>query len=53
VNLNIALALNNGIRVEAYGTNLGNALYAAGTLGTAAAIWGPPRQYGVRLGYAF
>jgi iron complex outermembrane receptor protein len=53
VNLNVALALNNGIRVEAYGTNLGNALYAAGTLGTDAAVWGPPRQYGVRLGYNF
>jgi iron complex outermembrane recepter protein len=53
VNLNIALAMNNGIRVEAYGTNLANALYAAGTLGSAAAIWGPPRQYGVRLGYTF
>jgi len=52
-NVNAALALNNGIRLEAYGTNLGNALYAAGNLGSAAAIWGPPRQYGVRLGYSF
>jgi iron complex outermembrane recepter protein len=52
-NVNAALALNDGIRLEAYGTNLGNALYAAGNLGSAAAIWGPPRQYGVRLGYSF
>jgi len=53
VNVNIALALNNGLRLEAYSTNVANALYAAGTLGAAAAVWGPPRQYGVRLGYAF
>jgi outer membrane receptor protein involved in Fe transport len=52
-NLNLALALNSGVRLEAYGTNLGNRLYAAGNLGSAAAIWGPPRQYGVRLGYGF
>ena len=39
--------------MELYGTNLSDALYAAGTLGTDAAIWGPPREYGARLGYSF
>jgi iron complex outermembrane receptor protein len=53
VNLNAGLTLNNGLRIEAYGTNVGNALYAAGTLGIGSAIWGPPRQYGARLRYSF
>ena len=53
VNLNAGLTLNNGLRIEAYGTNVGNAVYAAGTLGIGSAIWGPPRQYGVRLRYGF
>jgi iron complex outermembrane receptor protein len=53
VNLNAGLTLNNGLRLEAYGTNVGNAVYAAGTLGIGSAIWGPPRQYGARLRYAF
>src|SRR5882757_9610154 len=51
--LNLSLTLNNGIRMEVYGTNLSDALYAAGTLGTDAAIWGPPREFGGRLGYSF
>jgi iron complex outermembrane receptor protein len=53
VNLNLALTLKNGLRLEAYGTNVGNALYAAGTIGNGSAIWGPPRQYGARLSYDF
>ena len=53
INLNLALTLNNGLRVEAYGTNVSNALYAAGTIGTGSAIWGAPRQYGGRLSYNF
>src|SRR3984893_741952 len=53
VNLNLALSLNNGLRIEAYSTNVSDALYAAGTIGTGSAIWGAPRQYGVRLGYNF
>jgi iron complex outermembrane receptor protein len=53
VNLNAGFTLNSGLRIEAYGTNLGNALYAAGTLGIGSAIWGPPRQYGLRLRYGF
>jgi len=40
INLNLALTLNNGLRVEAYGTNVSNILYAAGTIGTGSAIWG-------------
>ena len=38
VNANLALKLNDGIRLEAYVTNLGNVLYAAGTLGDDAAL---------------
>jgi iron complex outermembrane recepter protein len=53
INLNLALTLKNGLRVEAYGTNVSNALYAAGTIGTGSAIWGAPRQYGGRLSYSF
>jgi len=53
INLNLALTLNNGLRVEAYGTNVSNILYAAGTIGTGSAIWGAPRQYGGRLSYNF
>jgi len=53
VNLNVALSLNNGLRVEVYGTNVGDTLYAAGTIGSSSAFWGPPRQYGVRLGYNY
>jgi iron complex outermembrane recepter protein len=53
INLNLALTLENGLRVEAYGTNVSNALYAAGTIGTGSAIWGAPRQYGARLSYNF
>jgi iron complex outermembrane receptor protein len=53
INLNLALTLKNGLRVEAYGTNVSNALYAAGTIGTGSAIWGAPRQYGARLSYNF
>jgi hypothetical protein len=53
VNLNVALTLKNGLRLEAYSTNISNALYAAGTIGNNAAIWGAPRQYGGRLGYSF
>jgi hypothetical protein len=53
INLNLALTLNNGLRLEAYGTNVSNILYAAGTIGTGSAIWGAPRQYGGRLSYNF
>jgi iron complex outermembrane receptor protein len=53
VNLNAGLTFHNGLRIEAYGTNVGNAVYAGGTLGIGSAIWGPPRQYGVRLRYGF
>jgi iron complex outermembrane receptor protein len=53
VNLNAGFTFNNGLRIEAYGTNVGNAVYAAGTLGIGSAIWGPPRQYGARLQYGF
>ncbi|HZF41060.1 MAG TPA: TonB-dependent receptor [Blastocatellia bacterium] len=53
INLNLALTLENGLRVEAYGTNVGNIFYAAGTIGTGSAIWGAPRQYGGRLSYNF
>jgi iron complex outermembrane receptor protein len=53
ISLNLALTLKNGLRVEAYGTNVSNALYAAGTIGTGSAIWGAPRQYGARLSYNF
>ena len=38
---------------QAYVTNLGNNLYAAGTLGDDAAIWGPPRQFGMRVRYDY
>jgi hypothetical protein len=34
VNANLAFKLEDGIRLKAYVTNLGNVLYAAGTLGT-------------------
>ena len=53
VNLNAGLTLKNGLRIEAYGSNVGNVVYAAGTLGIGSAIWGPPRQYGARLRYSF
>jgi iron complex outermembrane recepter protein len=53
VNLNAGFTFDNGLRLEAYGTNVGNAVYAAGTLGIGSAIWGPPRQYGARLRYNF
>jgi outer membrane receptor protein involved in Fe transport len=53
VNLNAGFTFNNGLRIEAYGTNVGNAVYAAGTLGIGSAIWGRPRQYGARLRYDF
>jgi iron complex outermembrane receptor protein len=53
VNLNLAFTFNNRIRVEAYSTNVGNVLYAAGTIGSGAAFWNAPRQYGGRLGYSF
>jgi len=53
INLNLALTLKNGLRVEACGTNVSNILYAAGTIGTGSAIWGAPRQYGGRLSYHF
>ncbi|HEY4444731.1 MAG TPA: TonB-dependent receptor [Steroidobacteraceae bacterium] len=53
INLNVALTLEDGLRVEAYGTNVSNVLYAAGTIGTGSAIWGAPRQYGARLSYNF
>jgi len=53
VNANLALLFDNGLRVEAYGSNLTDRLYAVGTLGSDAAIWGSPRQYGVRLSYDF
>jgi len=53
INLNLALTLKNGLRVEAYGTNVSDKLYAAGTIGTGSAIWGAPRQYGGRLSYNF
>ena len=53
INANLALKLKDGIRVEAYVTNLGNTLYAAGTLGDDAAIWGPPRQFGMRVRYDY
>jgi iron complex outermembrane receptor protein len=53
INLNLALTLKNGLRVEVYGTNVSNILYAAGTIGTGSAIWGAPRQYGGRLSYNF
>jgi iron complex outermembrane receptor protein len=53
VNANLALKLKDGIRLEAYGTNLANALYAAGTIGNDAAIWGPPRQFGMRVRYDY
>jgi iron complex outermembrane receptor protein len=53
INLNLALTLKNGLRVETYGTNVSNVLYAAGTIGTGSAIWGSPHQYGARLSYNF
>jgi iron complex outermembrane receptor protein len=53
VNANLALKLKDGIRLEAYVTNLGNVLYAAGTLGDDAALWGPPRQFGMRVRYDY
>jgi iron complex outermembrane receptor protein len=53
INLNLALTLKNGLRVETYGTNVSNVLYAAGTIGTGSAIWGSPHQYGARLSYIF
>jgi iron complex outermembrane receptor protein len=53
VNANLALKLKDGIRLEAYVTNLGNILYAAGTLGDDAALWGPPRQFGMRVRYEY
>jgi iron complex outermembrane receptor protein len=53
VDLNLSLLLNDGIRLEVYGTNLTDTLYAAGTFGTNAAVWGSPRQYGGRVGYSF
>jgi iron complex outermembrane receptor protein len=52
-NLNLALTLKNGLRVEVYGTNVSDILYAAGTIGTGSAIWGAPRQYGGRLSYNY
>ena len=53
VNANLALKLKDGIRLEGYVTNLGNVLYAAGTLGDDAAFWGPPRQFGMRVRYEY
>jgi iron complex outermembrane receptor protein len=53
VNANLALKLKDGIRLETYVTNLCNILYAAGTLGNDAALWGPPRQFGMRLRYEY
>ena len=53
VNANLALKLKDGIRLEGYVTNLGNALYAAGTIGNDSAIWGPPRQFGMRVRYDY
>lgn len=52
VDANLTLRLRNGVSVEGFATNLGNVRYVTGTdLG--AELWGNPRQYGVRLGYAF
>jgi len=53
VNLTVDLLLNNGIKLEAYGTNIQDTLYAAGTIGPSSFIWGAPREYGVRLGINF
>ena len=53
VNASATMTLHNGIRLELYGTNLSNALYAAGTIGVNSALWGAPRQYGGRVGYSF
>ncbi len=53
INATASMTFNNRIRLELYGTNLNNALYAAGTIGNNSAVWGAPRQYGARIGYAF
>jgi iron complex outermembrane receptor protein len=53
VNANLALLFADGLRFEAYGSNLADQRYAVGTLGADAAIWAAPRQYGVRLSYEF
>jgi iron complex outermembrane receptor protein len=52
IDAHLTLRLNNGIAIEVFGTNLGDARYVAGTdLGTA--IFGAPRQFGGRLTYSF
>ncbi len=53
LNATVNFAFQNGFWVEAYGTNLTDELYAAGTIGFNSAVWGAPRQYGARVGYRF
>ena len=53
LNATVNFAFKNGVWVEAYGTNLTDERYAAGTIGFNSAVWGAPRQYGARVGYRF
>ena len=51
VNASITYAHDN-LKVEAYGTNLGNTWYAAGRSGNNL-LYGAPREYGLRLSASF
>jgi len=53
LNATVNLTFKNGFWLEAYGTNLTDERYAAGTIGVNSAVWGAPRQYGARVGYRF
>jgi len=53
LNATVNFSFKNGLWLEAYGTNLTDERYAAGTIGFNSAVWGAPRQYGARIGYRF
>ena len=53
LNATVNFTFKNGLWLEAYGTNLTDERYAAGTIGVNSAVWGAPRQYGARVGYRF
>lgn len=53
LDLHLTLAMDNGLSLEAYSTNLNNAVYNVGGQGNLAEILGAPREYAVRLSYNF
>ncbi|HWI87390.1 MAG TPA: TonB-dependent receptor [Sphingomonas sp.] len=44
---------HDNISVAAYATNVSNQTYVAGIEDSAYRIYGPPRQYGIKVGYSF